>query len=185
MREERPEQGLMQPLYPAPKDTVLWTPFPRCSCMTEQTCFRAKQKETDTVGAAIGRPSFFRKHCDHTTQINASTGVMKTRERRERKQVFSFAVSLFSPDAQHPVGGERRPPVGTVPHPIRNIVTLLQKHISARFRFSGTLFAELATHIRKMGAGAMPLLGRGVKPHKSFLKQKRLHPGRKQPSFCN
>ncbi|MBR2055042.1 MAG: hypothetical protein IJ968_09185 [Clostridia bacterium] len=61
-----------------------------------------------------------------------------------RKKVFTFffAIFVFSPDAKHPVGGERRQPVGTVPHPIRNIVTLLQKHISARFRFSGTLFAE-------------------------------------------
>ena len=101
----------MQPLNPASEDTVLGTPFPRYSCTTEQRCFRAKQKATDTVGAAIGRPSFFRKSCAHTTKINASTGVMKTRERRERKQVFPFAVSLFSPDAQHPAGG--------VPPPVR------------------------------------------------------------------
>ncbi|MBQ9942730.1 MAG: hypothetical protein IJO67_00005, partial [Clostridia bacterium] len=49
--------------------------------------------------------------CDHTTQINVSTGVMKIQKWRERKRVFSLAISVFSPDAQHPVGGERRQPV--------------------------------------------------------------------------
>ena len=43
--EKRPEQGLMQPLNPASEDSVLGTPFPRCSCTTEQTCFRAKREK--------------------------------------------------------------------------------------------------------------------------------------------